>query len=168
MIATECLIDGLVASDWPRVCAIYLEGILSGNATFEAEPPSWDEWDRNHLSFARLAVRAEQALLAWAALTTVSSRKCYSGVAEVSLYVAGSARGQGIGRVLLRELIAASETHGIWMLQGSVFPENVASLRLCTASGFRQVGRRKHIGKLNGIWRDTILVERRSQRVGIS
>lgn len=167
MIASAMVIDALAAADWPRMCAIYLEGILSGNATFETEPPSWDQWDRSHLAFARLVARSEEEILGWAALSPVSPRKCYAGVAEVSVYIASRARGQGIGRSLLREIVVQSEANNIWMLQGSVFPENVASLRMCTANGFRQVGRRKHVAKLNGVWRDTVLIERRSQRIGI-
>lgn len=166
MIASGLLIDELLFADWPRVSAIYMEGILSGNSTFETEPPSWEQWDRNHLPFARLTARTEDGVCGWAALSPVSPRACYTGVAEVSVYVAASARGQGIGRALLRELIRQSESRGIWALQGSVFPENVASLRMCVANGFRQVGRRKHIAKLNGLWRDTVLLERRSERVG--
>jgi L-amino acid N-acyltransferase YncA len=167
MIAANLAVETFEAADWPRVCAIYLEGILSGNATFETEPPSWDQWDRSHLSAGRLAARVDDVMVGWAALTPVSVRQCYAGVAEASIYVAASARGQGIGRALLKELIRVSEANGIWTLQGSVFPENVASLRLCTANGFRQVGPRKHIGRLNGLWRDTILLERRSDRVGV-
>jgi L-amino acid N-acyltransferase YncA len=166
MIATAVQIDELKTSDWPRVCAVYLEGILSGNATFETEPPSWDQWDRAHLPFGRLAARTEEGLIGFAALTQVSPRACYSGVAELSIYVAEAGRGQGIGRSLMQEAIRASEAHHIWTLQASIFPENVASLRMCAAAGFRQVGRRKHIAKLNGLWRDTVLVERRSGRVG--
>jgi len=168
MLATNVLIDAFTAAEWPRICAIYLEGILSGNATFETEPPSWDQWDRAHLKVARLAARADDGIVGWAALTPVSARHCYTGVAEASIYVADSARGQGIGRALLQELIRASEHNGIWTLQGSVFPENTVSLRLCTTNGFRQVGRRKHIAKLNGLWRDTILLERRSDRIGVA
>ena len=167
MIASSVAIDVLSSAEWPRVCAIYLEGILSGNSTFETEPPTWDQWDRNHLPFGRLVARADEGVIGWAALSPVSARQCYAGVAEVSVYVAAAARHQGIGRTLLREVIAASEANGIWMLQGSAFPENVASLRMCTMNGFRQVGRRKHIAKLDGVWRDTVLLERRSQRVGI-
>jgi len=167
MIAQDLLIDPLVPSDWPRVCAIYLEGILSGNATFETEPPTWDQWDRSHLTVARLAARNDEGMVAWAALSPVSQRKCYAGVAEASLYVATSARGQGIGRALLQELIRVSEENNIWTLQAAVFPENVASLKMCTSCGFRQVGRRKHIAKLNGLWRDTVLIERRSEHIGI-
>ena len=167
MVESTILIEALSAPDWPRVCAIYLEGILSGNATFETEPPSWDQWDRAHLAFGRIIARAEEGVLGWAALSPVSPRKCYAGVAEVSVYVEAKMRGQGIGRALLREVIQQSEANGIWMLQGSLFPENVASLRVCAANGFRQVGRRKHIAKLNGVWHDTVLIERRSQKVGI-
>lgn len=167
MIASTLVIEDMLAADWPRVCAVYLEGILSGNATFETEPPNWEQWDRNHLPYGRLVARNDDGLAGWAALSPVSTRKCYAGVAEVSVYVASSARGQGIGRALLNEVIRAAEANGIWMLQGSVFPENVASLRMCAKSSFRQVGRRKHIAKLNGLWRDTILIERRSNRVGI-
>jgi phosphinothricin acetyltransferase len=166
MIGSSVLIEELVSADWPQVCSIYMEGILSGNSTFETEAPSWEEWDRNHLPFARLSARAEEGLVAWAALSPVSQRACYAGVAEVSIYVATMVRGQGIGRSLLREVIRQSEPSGIWTLQGSIFPENVASLRMCVANGFRQVGRRKHIAKLNGLWRDTVLVERRSDRAG--
>ena len=167
MIAAAIAVDTMRASDWPRVCAIYLEGILSGNATFETDPPTWDQWDRSHLLFGRLVAGTDDAIVGWSALSPVSQRQCYSGVAEVSIYVAASARGHGIGRTLLRETIRAAETNGIWTLQGSVFPENVASLRMCSAAGFRQIGRRKHIAKLNGLWRDTILIERRSEAVGI-
>ncbi len=168
MIASAVSIEELSANDWPRVCAIYLEGILSGNATFETEPPSWDQWDRAHLAFGRLVARNEDGICGWAALSPVSLRKCYAGVAEASVYVAAPARGQGIGRALLNEVIRVSEANGIWTLQGSVFPENVASWRTCAACGFRQVGRRKHIAKLNGLWRDTILLERRSARVAVA
>jgi phosphinothricin acetyltransferase len=166
MIASSVLIEELFPADWPQVRAVYLEGILSGNSTFETETPSWEEWDKNHLPFGRLAARTEEGTSGWAALSPVSPRQCYVGVAEVSVYVAAALRGQGIGRALLREVIRKSEAHGIWMLQGSVFPENVASLRMCAANGFRQVGRRKHIAKLDGLWRDTVLIERRSERVG--
>jgi L-amino acid N-acyltransferase YncA len=168
MIASSVSVDDLTANDWPRVSTIYLDGILSGNATFETEPPSWDYWDRNHLSVGRLVARTDDGIVGWAALSPVSPRACYAGIAEVSVYVASCARGQGIGRALLHETIRISEARGIWTLQGSVFPENVASLRMCAAYGFRQVGRRKHIAKLNGLWRDTVLIERRSERVGVT
>jgi len=168
MLATKVFIDAFSPSDWPRACAIYLEGILSGNATFETEPPSWDHWDRAHLPVGRLVARTDEGIVGWAALSPVSQRNCYAGVVEVSVYVATSARGQGIGRTLLHEVVRISEDHGIWTLQGSVFPENIASLRMCATQCFRQVGRRKHVAKLNGLWRDTILIERRSERVGVT
>ena len=168
MIATGVVVEEMKAADWPRVCAIYLEGILSGNATFETEPPSWDQWDRAHLEFGRLVARSDDGICGWAALSPVSGRKCYAGVAELSIYVAESARGKGVGTSLIQESIRVSEANGIWTLQGSVFPENVGSWRMCAAHGFRQVGRRKHIAKLNGMWRDTILLERRSQRVAVA
>jgi phosphinothricin acetyltransferase len=167
MLAATVALEEFSAPDWPRICAIYLEGILSGNATFESEPPTWDQWHRAHLPFGRIAAKCDGRLVGWAALSPVSQRMCYSGVAEVSVYVAELARGQGIGRSLLQQVIADSEEHGIWMLQGSVFPENVASLKMCQTCEFRQVGRRKHIAKLNGLWRDTVLIERRSGRVGL-
>jgi L-amino acid N-acyltransferase YncA len=123
MIASTATIDAMAAADWPRICAIYLDGILTGNATFETEPPSWDHWDHAHLPFGRIVARGEEGVLGWAALSPVSPRKCYAGVAEVSVYVDAKMREQGIGRALLREVIQQAEANGIWMLQGSVFPE---------------------------------------------
>ncbi|HEV3144114.1 MAG TPA: GNAT family N-acetyltransferase [Gemmataceae bacterium] len=157
----------LLRADWPAVREIYLEGIGTGQATFETEAPSWEQWDAAHLPFARLVGRREAEIVAWAALAPVSRRKCYSGVAEVSVYVRAGSRGQGIGRTLLLEIIAVSEQHGIWTLQGATFPENSASLRLQASCGFRIVGRREHIGQLHGVWRDTIITERRSGVVGV-
>src|SRR4051812_12647969 len=167
MIATGLQLDALTPDDWTSVRSIYLEGILGGNATFEMDAPPWPEWDTTHLPFARLVARTEDGIVGWAALRSVSPRACYSGVAEVSVYVAGKAQKLGIGRTLLREVIRLSEAKGVWTLQGSIFPENHSSLRMCDACGFRQVGRRKHIAKLNGLWRDTVLVERRSTRIGL-
>jgi L-amino acid N-acyltransferase YncA len=160
-------IEPMSPDDWPAVRSIYQEGIFGGDATFEMEVPSWDEWNQSHMQIARLVARIDLAIVGWAALRPVSTRKCYRGVAEVSVYVTGQLQRQGLGRSLLREMIRVAEENGIWTLQGSVFPENHLSLRMCEACGFRQVGRRKHIAKLNGLWRDTILVERRSTRVGI-
>jgi len=159
-------VDAMVASDWPDVSAIYLEGIATGNATFETLAPNWDEWDRAHLPFGRLVARQGRTIAGWAALSRVSQRSCYSGVAELSIYVASWARSRRVGSALMSAAIEASERSGIWTLQGAVFPENVASLKLCEAAGFRQVGRRERIGKLRGQWRDTILVERRSKVIG--
>jgi phosphinothricin acetyltransferase len=151
--------------DWGPVRTIYLEGIASGNSTFETEAPSWEKWDEGHLQIARLVVRDEDKILGWAALGPVSKRRAYAGVAELSLSVTESARGQGIGRALLEALIDESERNGIWTLQASIFPENTASVKLHLRCGFREVGRRERIGMLNGVWRDTLLFERRSRIV---
>ena len=153
--------------DWPSVRAIYLEGIATGQATFEAEAPSWEQWDAAHLPFARLVAGDGNRVIGWAALSPVSKRRAYQGVAEVSVYVAERSRGKSIGRALLERLIHESEQNGIWMLQAAVFPENAATLALHKRCGFRAVGRRERISKLNGAWRDTILLERRSQKVGV-
>jgi len=159
----DVLIDQMTASDWEQVRAIYLEGIRSGHSTFETEAPSWERWDEGHLSFARLVMRDREKVLGWAALSPVSKRHVYRGVAELTVYVSEKARGQGIGRALLEALIEASERNGIWTLQASIFPENTASVRLHLRCGFREVGRRERIAMLNGVWRDTLLFERRSQ-----
>ena len=152
--------------DWPEVKAIYVEGIATGHATFETEAPVWEAWDAAHLRFARLVARDGQAISGWAALSPVSRRRAYAGVAEVSVYVAVNHRNAGVGRALLDALIAESEKNGIWMLQAVVFPENAATIGLHLRCGFREVGRRERIGKLNGEWRDTILLERRSALIG--
>lgn len=160
------LVNEMVATDWPNVSAIYVEGIRTGNATFETLPPTWDQFDRAHLATGRLVARSGRSMAGWAALSRVSQRSCYSGVAELSVYVAGWARSQGVGDALMKAAIAASEAAGIWTLQGSIFPENKASLALCARNGFREVGKRIRIGQRDGQWRDTILVERRSEQVG--
>jgi phosphinothricin acetyltransferase len=160
-------IEPLFPGDWPAVSAIYLEGIAGGNATFETEAPSWEEWDRDHCSFARLVARDGREILGWAALSPVSRRRVYAGVAEVSVYVAAASLGRGIGRLLLEALVRESESHGIWTLQAGIFPENVASIVLHERCGFREVGRRERIGQLHGRWRDTVLLERRSRTLGV-
>ena len=157
------VIDQMRASDWEQVRAIYLEGIRTGHATFETEAPGWEQWNEAHLPIARLVMRDGERVLAWAALSPVSKRQVYRGVAELTVYVAESARGQGIGRALLEALIIESERNGIWTLQASIFPENTASVELHRRCGFREVGRRERIAMLNGVWRDTLLFERRSQ-----
>ena len=157
------VIDQMRASDWEQVRAIYLEGIRTGHATFETEAPSWERWDEAHLPSARLVKRDGERVLGWAALSPVSKRQVYRGVAELTVYVAESARGQGIGRALLEALIIESERNGIWTLQASIFPENTASVELHRRCGFREVGRRERIAMLNGVWRDTLLFERRSE-----
>jgi L-amino acid N-acyltransferase YncA len=164
---TAVIVDQMVPADWPNVSAIYLEGIWTGNATFETLAPSWEQWDRMHLLVGRLVARRGRSIAGWAAMSRVSQRKCYEGVAELSIYVAPWARGEGVGDALMKAAIKASEESGIWTLQGAVFPENKASLVLCATNGFREVGRREKIGKREGQWRDTILVERRSTKVGI-
>ena len=161
-------IRALEAADWPRVVAIYGDGIASGLATFETERPSWAEWDAAHLACCRLVACRGDEVAGWAALSPVSRRPCYAGVAEVSVYVGANARRQGVGLALLQALIHESEEHGIWTLQGATLAENVASLRVQAACGFRVVGRRERIAALDGIWRDTILTERRSGLVGAS
>jgi L-amino acid N-acyltransferase YncA len=153
----------LRAGDWPGVARIYREGIETGNATFETGVPSWEEWDARHLAEHRFVAERDERVVGWVALLAVSSRECYSGVAEVSIYVNEDARSQGVGRELLATAIESAERGGIWTLQTSVFPENEASLRLLRRFGFRKVGRRERIGRLHGIWRDTVLVERRSE-----
>ncbi len=152
--------------DWPQVREIYLQGIGTGDATFETAAPDWPAWDAAHVPACRLVARGGDAILGWAALSRVSLRPAYSGVAEVSVYVATAARGQGIGQALLCRLVEESEREGFWTLQASIFPENPASLRLHASCGFREVGRRERIGRLHGRWRDTLLLERRSQVVG--
>jgi phosphinothricin acetyltransferase len=160
-------IEGMVPTDWDAVRAIYLEGIASGQATFEVEAPTWEDWDAGHHPFARLIARADRNIVGWAALSPVSRRPCYAGVAEVSVYVGSAYRGRGIGQLLMDTLIAESEVHGIWTLQGATFPENQASIRLQHACGFREIGRRERIAQHHGVWRDTILTERRSRKVGV-
>lgn len=160
-------IEPMISDDWPDVSSIYLEGIATGIATFETLPPTWEVWDRLHLPFGRLVARFEGAIAGWSALARRSQRSAYAGVAELSIYVAGWARGKRVGSALMDAEIQESEKFGIWTLQGSIFPENVASLKMVEAAGFRQVGYREKIGKSNGKWRDTILVERRSKVVGI-
>jgi L-amino acid N-acyltransferase YncA len=162
----DFLIDPLVPADWQEVRAIYLEGIATGQATFETEAPSWEEWDGGHLRECRLAAGLPGRLIGWAALCPVSRRRCYAGVAEVSVYVATPYHGQGVGKGLLQTLVADSERHGIWTLQGATFAENAASLRLQASCGFRMVGQRERIGQLHGAWRTTVLMERRSSIVG--
>ncbi len=162
------VINEMKAADWQRVRSIYLEGIATGQATFETEAPSWEKWDAGHLQRARLVARGADDILGWAALSPVSGRPVYRGVAEVSVYVRGETRGRGVGRALLQALIEESERNGIWTLQAGVFPENRASVNLHLRCGFREVGRRERIGRLHGEWRDTLLLERRSKKVGLS
>ncbi|MDQ3917546.1 MAG: N-acetyltransferase family protein [Acidobacteriota bacterium] len=153
---------------WPQVRAVYLEGVATGHATFETEAPEWERWNAAHLPFARLVALAEGGrVTGWAALCPVSGRKVYAGVAEVSVYVGEEFRGEGLGRALLEALVRESEAGGVWTLQASIFPENAASVALHLACGFREVGRRERVARLRGVWRDTVLLERRSKVVGV-
>jgi L-amino acid N-acyltransferase YncA len=154
-------IRALRKEDWPAVAAIWADGIATGNATFETEVPSWDEFDRTRLPEHRL-VAVDGDLVGWAALTPTSSRDCYAGVTENSVYVAAGARGRGVGHALLDALLAGADAAGIWTVQTSIFPENEASVALHLRVGFRVVGRRERIAKLDGAWRDTLFLERRS------
>ncbi|HYV94512.1 MAG TPA: GNAT family N-acetyltransferase [Chitinophagales bacterium] len=154
-------------NDWQQVKEIYEEGIATGDATFETESPSWEKWNESHLPFARLIAQQENEILGWAALSKVSDRCVYGGVAEVSVYVKSSARGRGIGTLLLEALIKESEANNIWTLTAGIFPENVSSIHIHEKAGFRIFGRRERIGKMNGKWRDTLQLERRSKVVGV-
>jgi L-amino acid N-acyltransferase YncA len=162
-----CEITPMTEQDWPAVREIYLQGIATGNATFEPSAPEWKEWDERHLGSCRLVARLEGRIVGWAALSPVSSRCVYGGVAEVSIYVADDARGRGVGRRLLRALVDASEQNGIWTLQAGIFPENQVSIKLHEQVGFRTVGKRERLGCMNGVWRDIVLMERRSAVVGV-
>jgi phosphinothricin acetyltransferase len=148
-------------SDWPAVAAIYAEGIATGHATFEAEPPTWERWDAAHPSL-RLVAEDDGRVVGFAALSPYSDRHCYRGVAEESVYVAEAARGHGVGRALLEELIARSDANGYWTLLAGVFPENEASVVLHASCGFRAVGVHEALGQRDGVWRDVMLLERRS------
>jgi phosphinothricin acetyltransferase len=168
----EYLVELMGPEDWERVRAIYLEGIATGNATFEPGAPDWEKWDSAHLAEPRLVLRVKGPIAGWAALSRVSVRKVYAGVTEVSIYVGSRFHGQGIGDALLAALIDASEKAGIWTLQAGIFPENIASIELHKKHGFRVLGIREKVGKmtfgeLKGKWRDVVLMERRSKVVGI-
>ena len=157
------MVRDLRSGDWPEVARIYEEGIATGNATFETKVPSWEAWDAGRPREHRFVSEEDGRVAGWIALAPVSQRSCYEGVAEVSVYVAEGARGKGIGSELLAALVESAERVGIWTLQTSVFPENEPSLALLRRFGFRTVGIRERIGKLHGVWRDTVLVERRSE-----
>ena len=158
-------IDLMTPADWPEISRIYEEGIATGLATFETQVPSWEEWDATRFPHSRLVARS-QGVLGWATLSFVSKRTCYMGVAEVGIYVSTQGRGCGVGRALLDALMESSEAHGVWTLQAATIEENFPSLALLAKCGFRIVGRRERIGKLGGIWRDTVLTERRSKTIG--
>jgi L-amino acid N-acyltransferase YncA len=154
-------------SDWEAVKSIYQQGIATGHATFETTIPDWESWDRAHLKECRLVLKTDNQVIGWAAVIPVSGRCVYGGVAEVSIYIRRDFRGRGLGKKLLQALIEESERHGIWTLQAGIFPENTASLAIHKSCEFRQVGIRQRIGKMNGVWRDVVLLERRSKSVGV-
>lgn len=152
---------------WAEVSKIYKEGIDTGMATFEKEIPNWKIWDVSHLTKCRLIAVIEEEIVGWAALSGVSSRCVYGGVGEVSVYVANKFKGKNVGKKLMRKLIHESELNGLWTIQSGIFPENIASIKLHEKAGFRKIGFREKIGKLDGVWKDNILLERRSKSVGI-
>jgi L-amino acid N-acyltransferase YncA len=165
LIAAAVVVRDLRRGDWPEVSRIYAQGIATGNATFETEVRAWEAWDAAHLAEHRFVAERDGQVCGWIAASPVSSRCCYAGVAELSVYIGKEARGQGVGSELLAALIESSERAGIWTLQTGVFPENGASLALLQRFGFRAVGTQERIGRLHGVWRDVVLLERRSEVV---
>ncbi|MCW4452370.1 GNAT family N-acetyltransferase [Kaistella sp. BT6-1-3] len=163
----EIIFRPMTADDWKNVSEIYRQGIETGNATFQQEIPTYTDWDNGHLKNCRIVAIKDNEVAGWAALTPVSGRCVYAGVAEVSVYVADKNRGHKIGHKLLEKLIIESENEKLWTLQAGIFPENIASLKIHEALGFRKIGHRERIGQMNGIWRDIILLERRSKLIGI-
>ncbi len=168
----ETFICAMKPEDWEEVRAIYLEGIATGHATFEPGAPDWEKWDSSHVADPRLVLRVDGRVAAWAALSRVSARRVYAGVAEISIYVGKNYRGKGLGDTLLGALVSASEKEGFWTLQAGIFPENVASIELHKKHGFRVLGIRERVGKmafgeLRGKWRDVVLMERRSKVAGV-
>lgn len=161
-------IKNITQDNFEQVAEIYRQGIATGIATFQNDIPTWEEWDKSHTSYCRFAAYLDNEMVGWAALTPVSSRCVYAGVAEVSIYINSSFRGKGIGYKLLQYLIDESEKAGIWTLQSGIFPENTRSIALHEKCGFRQIGYREKIGKKNGVWKDNIIMEKRSKTVGVS
>ena len=160
-------IDVMKESDWQQVAEIYLDGIKTGIATFQSEVPTWEEWDKGHVSTCRFVARLGEKILGWVALSAVSSRCVYAGVAEVSVYISEESKGMGVGTSLLTKLIQQSEELGFWTLQAGIIKENIPSRMLHKKCGFREIGYRERLGKMNhGKWHDVILMERRSEKVG--
>ena len=152
---------------WNEVRRIYEEGLDTGNASFQTSAPEWEEWDKTHIQKCRLIALDNDRVVGWAALSSVSDRCVYGGVAEVSVYISNDARGKGVGKELLRNLIESSELNRFWTLQAGIFPENKASIKIHEENGFRIIGTREKIGQMKGIWRDTLILERRSTKVGV-
>ncbi len=159
-------IKEMLPSHWDAVRDIYLQGIATKNATFQTDAPSWEEWNNSHLAALRYVILVDGVVAGWAALTPVSERCVYAGVTEISVYIHEDSRGRGIGGALLEKLITESEKQNIWTLQSGIFPENKASIALHKKHGFRIIGYREKIGKMDGIWRDTVFMERRSKLIG--
>ncbi|MDT0605871.1 GNAT family N-acetyltransferase [Croceitalea rosinachiae] len=158
----------MISDDWPLVSKIYAEGIATGYATFESTVPDFKSWDLAHVNACRIIAESNGTILGWAALSPVSSRCVYGGVAEVSVYIANISRGKGVGKALMLRLIEESEAAGYWTLQSGIFPENEASIKLHKKVGFRYLGKRERVGKTqNGIWKDNLLFEKRSEKVGL-
>lgn len=162
MTDKELVIREMSPDDWEDVRQIFVEGIQTGNATFQTEAPSWDEWNISHTANCRYVALVNEKVIGWIALSPISSRPAFSGVAEVSIYLSSSSTGMGIGGKLMKHLIEESETLGYWTIQSMIFPENEGSIHLHKKHGFDIVGTRKKMGKLNGVWRDVVLLERRS------
>lgn len=163
----EFLISNFSREDFDQVRDIYQQGIDTGIATFQSQAKPWEEWDKSLLTHSRLVAKQGDKVMGWAGLSGVSDRCCYAGVAEVTVYIGNDAQGKGVGKALLKALISDSEKNGFWTLQAGIFTQNTASIALHEACGFRQLGVREKIGKLNGRWMDTVLMERRSKTVGI-
>jgi L-amino acid N-acyltransferase YncA len=160
-VATDVQIRPFCDEDWPSVRAIYAQGIATGHATFEVEPPTFERWTSTHPQEHRFVATREGEVVGWIALAPVSDRCVYAGVGEHSVYVAENARGEGIGRRLLETLITHADAGDIWTIQSGIFPENIASVQLHLGCGFRVVGTRERLGQHNGRWRDALLLERR-------
>jgi L-amino acid N-acyltransferase YncA len=157
----------MTATDWTSVAEIYKQGIETGNATFQQAIPAWEDWNNGHVSTCRIVVEVDNEVAGWAALSAVSSRPVYAGVAEVSVYVGSKYRGLQLGTKLLDKMITESESQGFWTLQAGIFPENKASIAIHKKSGFREIGYREKVAKMNTIWRNTVLMERRSTVAGM-
>jgi len=164
---SKVIIDEMNCDSWETVRRIYIDGIATKNATFQTEAPEWEAWDQAHRKDCRLLIKVDEQIAGWAALSNVSSRCVYAGVAEVSIYMDPAFRGMGIGDQLMKRLITESEKQGIWTLQAGVFPENKASIALHLKNGFRVQGTREKVAKMDNVWRDVAMLERRSKVVGI-
>ena len=161
------LIEEMKDTDWEYVKSIFQEGIDTGNATFQTETPTWEEWDKGHTEACRFVARLADEIIGWVALSPISSREAFRGVAEVSIYLSKNAAGKGIGSKLLSHLIQESEKSGFWTIQSMIFPENIGSIKLHHKHGFQETGTHQRMGKLNGVWRDVVRLEYRSEAVGI-